>query len=350
MRVIDLLTQKLVHLRKSPRAESLANELGQMESARSRLLTVLNRHDDMLAGVVRQRQHETALLVPDEFPLEMFQRIKLLGTRVHDTVSRHLESDASLPYVEAGDEPPAGNEANLLAQAEAAAQRLRGMAAQLTPFTTNRDAPDAISPDPIAALLLRVNAAGREALFRAEARQDDVVALVREAADYAAELVARARVAIPAGGDRRARGAVDLPTARHLADLPGGVLPGSADPRKADAAPFWQPQEWEGAESAPMWTLTIDIKSDRPNAVGLWVDSVTPHGFFADYQQTGPSLTTYTFTFPHTREFHLKLAASAPFTPTNAKLSCGVVTVENINWVQRQPHFWRMNEVLKVAA
>lgn len=316
LRVIDLLTQKGNHLRKSPRATSFDREIGELSAARAGLLACLDRYSDTLGGIARLRHQELNMLALDEWPLEMFQRVKLLNAQVHDTLSLHLERDAKLPWVDAGEEPKAGMETQLLAQVEAATAQVANIADSLRELTAPSEAGPAITslPGEIRQSVERVWShivnGGRDALVRAEIRQEKVIAVLREAAEYGADLLKRARQAISAGGLRR-RAAV-----RSLSQYMGmlGNFQGSyfnlPQTHIADHK-FWSPQEWEGIEHAPRWTVDVEMTTDSSTAVGLWVDAVTPAAFYADYQQTSVGPGKYRFTFPHVREFHLKRCASA---------------------------------------
>jgi hypothetical protein len=355
LRTIDLLTQKANHLRKGLRASELHGTISHLSAARSALLAVLSRLSDELGAVVRQRGHEHGLIVPDEFPLEMYQRIKLLNARVHDTLARNLDTDPALPWVDAGPEPsPPGQEKALLQQLTTTVANLRDLSARLRTLGHPNSLPDAISSLPpelsraVTPLWSHVVSAGRELLVRAESRQRDAVALIDEAVSHGADLARRAPAALAAGGLRKraiARSMHQYIDALQL--LQGGYfqLPATHVPGHT----FWTPADWDGAEHAPQWRCKLSVSAERTTAIGLWVDSITPSGFFADYQQVPAGPSTFTLTFPHTREFFLKLSASAPFTLSALALTDGVTDIPAVAMTQRSPAFWRSNDILKVS-
>jgi hypothetical protein len=353
IRIVDSLTQKNNQLRKSPRASVFSQAIEELTAARTALIAILERHADSSAIISRLRGHELNGVPQEDFPVAMFQRMKLINACVHDVVGRHLAIDAALPFVTAGDEPPPGREEDLLLQVQQLIPQLASSCKMTRDSAVRREtAVDTAGlPAPLASAIDRVadllDAAHRDGVCRAEQRRSDVEQLLGDAAAYGQSLVDRARADLTAGGVRRRAAARALHQFIQVVQLFKGTQ-FQLGKLGTDGKAFWSPQPWEGAECAPRWTLEVEISSDRRNAVGLWVESITPAGFFADYQQTSPGGSRYAYTFPHCNEFFLKLAGSAPFTVGKATLSDGRQTID-ASWIQRAPHYHRGKEIIRAT-
>jgi hypothetical protein len=319
VRLIDLATQKHLQLSRAV-FDTDPHQLAVIAALRQTLIATFNRYADLLGRLARHPQHELSWLTPGSMPLRLFQRVKLLNERVHHGVVQRLEDDPTLPDVPCGPDVDPAAAMGLLATARQALQRIEQILVQCSPADADDLAVDEALPPSLAAACRRLQSRliqyRHDRLCRIQARQAEIRSLLGDVLAHGREVVQRFETL-------QLRS--DAPTARRAAarslkqflDLLGRMtgpalrlpLDGGLPPGKR----IYAPRVWQGIEAAPQFLLEVTVCNQVPNSIGLWIDSVLPHGFFADYHQAGEGETTHTYSFPFAVQFLPRLAGTSSF-------------------------------------